>query len=132
MFICNYLLKLYKEYCRSDKKSRLLKSTEDMYILDYYGNIICLKNNIHIKYIIVFSSNNNRFLKSTENKFGNTPHVSRLNFKNLKTTSSETSNKPIIPEWEKLEITEVKYYDNIVKPITTQALEIKKEISTIL
>ena len=43
MFICNYLLKLYKEYCRSDKKSRLLKSTEDMYILDYYGNIICLK-----------------------------------------------------------------------------------------
>ena len=80
----------------------------------------------------MFSSNYNRFLKSTENKYGNVPHVSRLNLENLNTTPSETSSEPIITEWEKLEISEEEYYDNMVQSVTIQALEIKKEISTII
>ena len=42
MFTYYYIYDLYKEYCRLDRKSRLLKSTEDIYILDYYGNIVLL------------------------------------------------------------------------------------------
>ena len=80
----------------------------------------------------MFSSNHNRFSKSTEKKIGNVPHVSRLNLENLNTTPSETSNEPIIPELDKLEISEEEYYDNILQPITAQALEIEKEISTII
>ena len=40
MFLHKYFAELFKEYCRFVKKCRLLKSTEDMYILDYYWNIV--------------------------------------------------------------------------------------------
>ena len=81
----------------------------------------------------MFSSNHNRFSKQTENKFGNVPHVSRLNLETLNTTPSEQpTQEPIINEWEKLEISEEEYYDHIVQPIPVLALEIEKEISTIV
>ena len=81
----------------------------------------------------MFSSNHNRFSKQTENKFGNVPHVSRLNLETLNTTPSEQPiQEPIINKWEKLEISEEEYYDHIIQPIPVLALEIEKEISTIV
>ena len=55
-----------------------------------------------------------------------------MNLENITTTSSEPSNEPVILKWDKLEITEEEYYANIVQPITTQALYVEKEISTII
>ena len=43
MFTFKYLLKLYEEYCRKDMQSRLLKSTEDLYVLNDNKNIVFLK-----------------------------------------------------------------------------------------
>ena len=80
----------------------------------------------------MFSSNHNIFPKSTDNKFGNVPHVNRLNLERHNITPSEPNHEPVISEWDKLEISKEEYYDNILQPITTKALEIKKEISTII
>ena len=80
----------------------------------------------------MFSSNHNRFSKPTENKFGNVPHISRLNLETLNATPLQPIPEHVSNEWDKLEISEEEYYDNVVQPIPVLALELEKQISDII